>query len=111
VFSRCHSGSGFALAPRLGWYLGRGVKGFLSQVRDSFHRGYRSSTATPRVSNRPTSSKERPFLTLMLVVVPLAVVAAVGPREWFLNWPAMFAGAFLLVVLLRGPLSGIHGVG
>jgi transitional endoplasmic reticulum ATPase len=47
----------------------------------------------------------------MLVVVPLAVVAAVGPREWFLNWPAMFAGAFLLVVLLRGLLSGIHRVG
>jgi len=111
VFSRCYSGSGFALAHRLGWYLGRGVKGFVSQVRDSFHRGYRSSAATPRVSNRPTGSKERPFLTLMLVVVPLAVVAAVGPREWFLNWPTMFAGAFLLVALLRGPLSGIHRVG
>jgi SpoVK/Ycf46/Vps4 family AAA+-type ATPase len=111
VFSRGYSGSGLALAHRLGWYLGRGVKGFLSQVHDSFHRGYRSSAATPQASNRPTSSKERPFLTLMLVVVPLAVVAAVGPREWFLNWPAMFAGAFLLVVLLRGPLSGIHRVG
>jgi SpoVK/Ycf46/Vps4 family AAA+-type ATPase len=111
VFSRGYSGSGLALAHRLGWYLGRGVKGFLSQVHDSFHRGYRSSAATPQTSNRPTSSKERPFLTLMLVVVPLAVVAAVGPREWFLNWPAMFAGAFLLVVLLRGPLSGIHRVG
>jgi SpoVK/Ycf46/Vps4 family AAA+-type ATPase len=111
VFSRGYSGSGLALAHRLGWYLGRGVKGFLSQVHDSFHRGYRSSAATPQASNRPTSSKERPFLTLMLVVVPLAVVAAVGPREWFLNWPALFAGAFLLVVLLRGPLSGIHRVG
>ncbi len=111
MFSRGYSGSGFALAHRLGWYLGRGVKGFVSQVRDSFRRGYRSSAATPRASNRPTGSKERPFLTLMLVVVPLAVVAAVGPREWFLNWPTMFAGALLLVALLRGPLSGIHRVG
>ena len=111
MFSRGYSGSGFALAHRLGWYLGRGVKGFVSQVRDSFHRGYRSSAATPRASNRPTGSKERPFLTLMLVVVPLAVVAAVGPPEWFLNWPTMFAGALLLVALLRGPLSGIHRIG
>src|SRR5579863_2638927 len=111
VFSRCYSGSGFALAHRLGWYLGRGVKGFVSQVRDSFHRGYRSSAATPRASNRPTGSKERPFLVLMLVVVPLAVVAAVGPPEWFLNWPTMFAGALLLVALLGGPLSDIHSIG
>ena len=111
MFSRGYSGSGFALAHRLGWYLGRGVKGFVSQVRDSFHRGYRSSAATPRASNRPTGSKQRPFLTLMLVVVPLAVVAAVGPSEWFLNWPAMFAAALLLVILLRGPLSDIHRIG
>jgi transitional endoplasmic reticulum ATPase len=47
----------------------------------------------------------------MLVVVPLAVVAAVGPPEWFLNWPTMFAGALLLVALLRGPLSDIHSIG
>ena len=111
MFSRGYSGSGSALAHRLGWYLGRGVKGFVSQVRDSFRRGYQSSVATPRASNGPTSSKERPFLALMLVVVPLAVVAAVGPPEWFLNWPTMFAGALLLVALLRGPLSDIHRVG
>ena len=111
MFSRGYSGSGFALAHRLGWYLGRGVKGFVSQVRDSFRRCYRSSAATPRPSNRPTSSKERPFLTLMLVVVPLAVVAAVGPLEWFQNWPTMFAGALLLAALLRGPLSDIHRIG
>ena len=111
MYSRGYSGSGLALAHRLGWYVGRGVKGFVSQVRDSFRRGYRSSAATPRASNRPTSSKERPFLTLMLVVVPLAVVAAVGPPEWFLNWPTMFAAALLLVILLRGPLSDIHRIG
>lgn len=111
MFSRGYSGSGFALAHRLGWYLGRGVRGFVSQVRDSFRRGYQSSAATPRASNGPTTSKERPFLVLMLVVVPLVVVAAVGPPEWFLNWPTMFAGALLLVALLRGPLSNIHSIG
>ncbi len=111
MFSRGYSGSGFALAHRLGWHLGRGVSGFVSQVRDSFRRGYQSSVATPGASNGPTSGKERPFLALMLVVVPLAVVAAVGPPEWFLNWPTMFAVALLLVALLRGPLSGIHSIG
>lgn len=84
MFSKGYSGSGPALAHRLGWYLGRGVKGFVSQVRNSFRRGYRSSTATPRASNRPTGSKERPFLTLLRVVVPLAVVAAGDLPRWFL---------------------------
>ena len=111
MFSRGYSGSGLTLAHRLGSYLGRGLKGFFSQFCDSFRSGYRSSTVNPRSTNRPANSQKRPLLTLVLVVVPLTAVAAVGSRKWFLNWPTMFAGAFLLVALLRGPLSRIHWIG
>lgn len=111
MFSRGYSGSGLALAHRLGWHLGRGVKGFFSQLDESFRGGYQSSATNPPASNLPANAKRKPFRTLLLIVVPLAVVAAVGPAEWFLNWPTMFAVALLLVVLLRGPLSSVHYVG
>ena len=111
MFSRGYSGSGLALAHRLGWHLGRGLKSFFAQLNESFRGGYQSSATNPPASNRPANSKAKPFLTLLLIVVPLAVVAAVGPAEWFLNWPTMFAVALLLVALLRGPLSSVHYVG
>ena len=111
MFSRGYSGSGLALAHRLGWHLGRGLKRFFAQLNESFRGGYQSSATNPPASNRPANSKAKPFLTLLLIVVPLAVVAAVGPAEWFLNWPTMFAVALLLVALLRGPLSSVHYVG
>ena len=47
----------------------------------------------------------------MLVGVPLAVVAAVGPREWFLNWPTMFAGASLARGLVARAAVGHSQVG
>jgi len=111
VFSRDNSGSGLALAHRLGWHVGRGVKGFFSQLNDSFRSGYQSSAANAPASNHPANAKGKPFLTLLLIAVPVAIVAAVGPTEWFLNWPTMFGVALLLVALLRGPLSSIHYVG
>ncbi len=111
MFSRGYSGSGLALAHRLGWHLGRGVKGFFSQLNDSFHSGFQSSAADPPASNRPANPKRKPLLTLLLIAVPLAIVAAVGPAQWFLNWPTMFGGAFLLAALLRAPLSGIDYAG
>jgi hypothetical protein len=39
---------------------------------------------------------------VLLIIVPVAIVAAVGPREWFVNWPTMFGIVFLLVALLCG---------
>lgn len=111
MFPRGYSGFRFALAHRLGWHLGRVVKGLLYEVRDSFRTGYRSAATTPRRPSDPISNKRRPLLTLILIAVPIALVVAVGPREWFLNWPAMFAGAFLLVALFRGPLSEIPRIG
>ena len=97
----------FALAYRLGWHVGRGVKRLFHEVRDTFRGGYRSAATTPRRTDDPTNKKARPLLALILIVAPIAAVGAIGPREWFLNWPAMFAGAFLLAVLLRGPMSEI----
>ncbi len=79
--------------------MGRGVKGFFREVRDSFRSGYRPAATTSRRSNDPTNHKRRPLLTFLLIMVPIAMLVAVGSREWFLNWPAMFAGALLLAIL------------
>jgi SpoVK/Ycf46/Vps4 family AAA+-type ATPase len=111
VFPRGYGGFRVALAQRLGWYVGRGVKGFFCGIRDSFRRGYGPATTTSQRSNDPTNRKRRTLLTLMLIAPPIAVLVAVGPREWFLNWPAMFAGALLFVALLRGPLSETPRIG
>jgi len=39
--------------------------------------------------------------------MPILVAVVIGRVEWFLNCPSMFAAAFFLVILLRGPLSEI----
>jgi transitional endoplasmic reticulum ATPase len=111
VFSRGYSSSGLTLVHRLGWHLGRGLRGFFSGLNDSFRGSCQSSVTDSSASNHLANAKAKPFLTLLLIVVPLAITAAVGPAEWFLNWPTMFGGAFLLVALLRGALSGIHSAG
>lgn len=109
MYSRGYRGSGLALAHRLGWHVGRGLSGLFSRLHESFSSGYQSSAATP--PNRRANAKGKYVLALLLIVVPLLIVAAVGPAEWFLNWPAMFGLALLLTALLRGPLSTIHYVG
>jgi transitional endoplasmic reticulum ATPase len=109
VYSRGYRGSGLALAHRLGWHVGRGLSGFFSRLHESFRSGYQSSAATP--PNRRANAKGKYLLALLLIVVPLFIVAAVGPAEWFLNWPAMFGLALLFTALLRGPLSTIHYAG
>jgi hypothetical protein len=40
--------------------------------------------------------------------MPILVAVVIGRVEWFLNWLAIFAAAFFLVILLRGPLTEIH---
>jgi len=53
----------------------------------------------------PGVRHKRPLLELLLIVLPIGVLAALGPREWFLNWPVMFVGAALLTGILMGPLT------
>lgn len=107
VYPRGYYGFRLALAHRLGWHVGRGVTRLFREVGGAFRGGYRSATTAPRRANDPTSKKLGPLIALILIAVPIAVVGAIGPREWFLNWPAMFAGALLFAMLLRGPLSEI----
>ena len=107
MYPRGYYGFRLALAHRLGWHVGRGVRGLFREVRGAFRGGYRSATTTARGANDPISKQSGPLIALILILLPITVVGAIGPREWFLKWPAMFAGAFLLVMLLRGPLSEI----
>ncbi len=89
----------------VGWYLGRAMKGLFREVGESFRGGYQSAGIAPERTG-PSSQKGRRLLTLILVIVPIALLV-IGPREWVVNWPAMFAAAFLLGAFLRGPLSEI----
>ncbi len=86
------------LAFRLGWHLGRGIRRFLREARQSFRCSYRSSEGGVQHAGRT-------LIALILVSMPIAVPVVIGRVEWFLNCPSTFAAAFFLVILLLGPLS------
>jgi len=88
------------IAYRLGWRLGRAIRRFLREARQSFLGSFRSPESG-------THRAGRVLIALTLVSMPILVAVVIGRVEWFLNWPAMFAAAFFLVILLRGPLSEV----
>ena len=88
------------LAFRLGWHLGRAIRRFLREARQSFRCSFRSSEGGVRHAGRA-------LIALILVSMPILAAVVIGRVEWFLSCPSMFAAAFFLVILLRGPLSEI----
>ena len=63
-------------------------------IRDSFLWACRS------VRDKPSR-----LIGLLSVFLPVGVLATVGRREWFLNWPVMFVAALALYGALKSPLS------
>lgn len=88
------------VAYRLGWHLGRAIRRFLREARQSFLGSSRSFEGGDHHAGRA-------LIALTLVSMPVLMAVVIGRVEWFLNWPAMFAAAFFLVILLGGPLSEI----
>ena len=87
-------------AYRLGWHLGRAIRRILREARQSFRSSFRSSEDGFQHAGRT-------LIALILVSMPVLVALVIGRVEWSLNCPSMFAVAFFLVMLLRGPLSEI----
>lgn len=46
-----------------------------------------------------------PLVSVIVIFAPGAVLAALGPRQWFLNTPVLWLGALVLTKLLRGPMA------
>ena len=46
----------------------------------------------------------------MVASVPIGVLAAIGPSEWFFNTPVLWLGALVLINILRGPMRGAPSV-
>lgn len=88
------------VAYRLGWHLGRAIRRFLRKAHQSFLGSSRSLEGGDRHAGQA-------LIAVALLSMPILVAAVIGRVEWFLNWPAMFAAAFFLVILLRGPLSEV----
>src|SRR5579864_1984226 len=99
---RPHSLAGWAF-----WRVGRTTGSFLRGLRESAVWGWQAAREEfSRQPPRRTSGKpRRPLLTLLLVVVPIAVVAVLGSPEWLINWPVMFVASIVLTQILRGPLA------
>lgn len=72
---------------------------------------YKFSGANPSASNCSANARWNPFLALLLILVPVVILVVAGVAEWFVNWPAMFGIALLLVASLRGPLASSYPVG
>ena len=90
-------------AYRLGWHLGRAIRRFFRVAPQSFRCSFRSS-------EDGSQHARRALIALILVSMPILAAVVIGRVEWFLNCPLMFAAAFFLVILLRGPLSEIPGL-
>lgn len=99
---RPYSLAGWAL-----WRIGRTIGSFFRGLRESAVWGWQAAWEDfSRQPPRRTSGKtNRPILTLLLVVVPIAVVAVLGSPELLINWPVMFAASIVLTQILRGPLA------
>lgn len=97
----------YSLTGLVFWRIGHTAVSFFRGLRESALWGWQA--AREDFSKQPprqvSSETRRPILTLLLVVVPIAVVATLGRAEWFINWPVMFAASIILAQLLRGPLA------
>ena len=103
----CENHRPYSLAGWAFWRIGRTTGSFFRRLRESAVWGWQaaredSSRQPPR---RASGKTKRPILTLLLVVVPIAVVAVLGSPEWLINWPVMFAASIVLTQILRGPLA------
>ncbi len=87
-------------AYRLGWHLGRAIRRIFREARQSFRSSFRSSEDGFQHAGRT-------LIALILVSMPVLVAVVIGRVERSLNCPSIFAAAFFLVILLRGPLSEI----
>jgi transitional endoplasmic reticulum ATPase len=54
------------------------------------------------------SVREKPsrLIGILSLFIPIGVLIAVGPPEWFINWPVMFVTALALYGALKSPLAG-----
>ena len=73
----------------------RSVARILLGIRDSLLWAYYT------VREKPSR-----LIGVVSVFIPIGVLIAVGPREWFINWPVMFVTALALYGALKSPLAG-----
>ena len=89
----------FGVSRWLAWHISRSAAAFLHGVRDTCLWAGRSAR------DEFFARRIGPAVTLFLIGLPVGVLVALAPREWFLNWSAMFAGAALLAFVARVPLG------
>jgi transitional endoplasmic reticulum ATPase len=53
----------------------------------------------------PVAHSPTPLLSLIVILAPVAVLAFLGPRQWFLNTPVLWLGALVLTKILRGSMG------
>jgi transitional endoplasmic reticulum ATPase len=82
-----------AYVALLKWVV-RSVARILLGIRDSFLWAYYS------IREKPSR-----LIGLLALFIPIGILATIGRREWFLNWPVMFFTALALYGALKSPLS------
>jgi len=97
----------YSVAGWVFWRIGQSTGSFFRGLRQSARWGWQAAREdfSRQPFRRTSGYTKRPILALLLVVVPIAAVAALGPPKWFINWPVMLAASIVLAQILRGPLA------
>jgi transitional endoplasmic reticulum ATPase len=100
----------YSLAGWVFWRIGQTTGSFFRGLQESAQWGWQAaredfSNFSRQPFRRTSGDTKHPILTVLLVVVPIAAVAAFGPPKWFINWLVMLAASIVLAQILRGPLA------
>jgi len=74
----------FRLTRWVAGHVGQLMVRFIDGLRETFAWAHQQAKADFKLGS-PGVRRKRPLLELLLIVLPIGLLVAIGPREWFLK--------------------------